>query len=565
MISLFGKEMAMKIRDPEKVELTEAQIEELTQHINDNNLTEQEKRILRKILNFSLWLEFRLKEAKLTIGRLRRLFGFKTEKQQRREENNKSNQDDDDDNDNNDDDDTGSGDPACDRASSQKSKKRQNGGRLGYDKYCGLPEVLVPHETLSVGSQCECGGRLYAYEPGGFIQLIGQPPVGGHRYKLERLRCSSCTKIYEAQLPETITAAGKYTPSLLATLGIHRYHLGLPHKRLEKYQAQQGVPLPDSTQWRCVEQLAGHLLPIYQCLLTHAAQQRLMQTDDTHMKILSYIAENKCKDYKGRRGMNTTTIVTPTDKGKIYLYITSRLHAGNNTDKLLDRRDEDLPNIIQMSDGLNHNIPKKHACTHANCLTHGRRNFMDCQSQAKQLCQTLLNWIGRLYHYDDCAKEMGFTGSARRYYHRHHSKPVLHRIHRCLIKLEAQKAFEPSSSMGKAIRYILKRWDAVTLFLHEDDVPLDNSESERSLKDAIVHRKNSLFYKTPYGAMVGDIMMSVMTTAHRCGIALFPYLLAVQKYTRDVVKNPKQWLPWCYQATIAQLETCGNSPPINAN
>ena len=69
---------------------------------------------------------------------------------------------------------------------------------------------------------------------------------------------------------------------------------------------------------------------------------------------------------------------------------------------------------------------------------------------------------------------------------------------------------EPNSPLGEAMRYMLKHWPALTLFLRVAGAPLDNNICERALKKAILHRTNSLFYKTVYGASVGGLYMSLI-------------------------------------------------------
>jgi hypothetical protein len=75
-----------------------------------------------------------------------------------------------------------------------------------------------------------------------------------------------------------------------------------------------------------------------------------------------------------------------------------------------------------------------------------------------------------------------------------------------------EKLVEPNSALGDAISYLLKRWDALTLFLRKVGAPLDNNLCERALKKAILHRKNAMFYKTRRGARVGDIYMTLIHT-----------------------------------------------------
>jgi len=69
------------------------------------------------------------------------------------------------------------------------------------------------------------------------------------------------------------------------------------------------------------------------------------------------------------------------------------------------------------------------------------------------------------------------------------------------------------------------------------------------LKKAILHRKNSLFYKTVYGAQVGDLYMSLIHTAELNRIAPFPWLVALMRNPDAVAKAPEAWLPWSYTAT----------------
>jgi len=79
--------------------------------------------------------------------------------------------------------------------------------------------------------------------------------------------------------------------------------------------------------------------------------------------------------------------------------------------------------------------------------------------------------------------------------------------------LEAQfdeRKVEPNSGLGQAISYLLKHWQKLTLFLREPGAPLDNNIVERALKKAILHRKNSLFFKTRNGARRGDLFMSLI-------------------------------------------------------
>ena len=80
--------------------------------------------------------------------------------------------------------------------------------------------------------------------------------------------------------------------------------------------------------------------------------------------------------------------------------------------------------------------------------------------------------------------------------------------------------------------------------------PLDNNLCERALKRSILHRKNSMFYKTPNGAAVGDIYMSLIHTCRLCDANPFEYLKVFQTHAQDVLANAALWLPWNYREQL---------------
>src|SRR6185436_21149679 len=101
----------------------------------------------------------------------------------------------------------------------------------------------------------------------------------------------------------------------------------------------------------------------------------------------------------------------------------------------------------------------------------------------------------------------------------------------------------------------LNHWEPLTQFLRVTGAPLDNNICERALKMAILHRKNSLSYKTERGAKVGDIFMSLIHTCQLNRLNPFDYLIALQKHAQQVRADPLHWLPWNYQKTIGRENT----------
>jgi transposase len=102
---------------------------------------------------------------------------------------------------------------------------------------------------------------------------------------------------------------------------------------------------------------------------------------------------------------------------------------------------------------------------------------------------------------------------------------------------------------------MLNHWPALTLFLRKAGAPLDNSICERALKMAILHRKNSLAYKTQNGARLGDLFMSLIHTCRLCAANPLDYLNALQRHAREARDNPTRWFPWNYREAVPAGDT----------
>jgi transposase len=120
----------------------------------------------------------------------------------------------------------------------------------------------------------------------------------------------------------------------------------------------------------------------------------------------------------------------------------------------------------------------------------------------------------------------------------------------------SERLTEPNSGLGKAIRYLLKYWGPLTLFLRQEGAPLDNNICERALKRVVLHRKNALFYKTMHGAEVGDLFMSLIHTCALNAVNAFDYLTQVLRNPVEVAADPVRWLPWNYASARRSAGAC---------
>lgn len=451
--------------------------------------------------------------------------------------------------------------PDADNAETEKPSEadpepKKGHGRNGVKDYEGAETIDVSHPSLSPRDECPAcpTGRVYEQRPRVLLRVEGQAPIKATCYELQTLRCNLCGKLFIAKPPDGVGEA-KYEATSAAMIGVLKYGSGLPFNRLEKLEGFLGVPLPASTQWEIVRDAGQTITPVYEELIYQAAQGEVLHSDDTSARILDLLKENKelKSDPKARTGIFTTGFVVLLGALRVALFFTGRKHAGENAEEVLAKRATELGPPILMSDALDRNVPQTAEVIEANCLAHGRRKFVDAIPSFPDECRYVLETIGSVYKNDADTKSLSLSPDDRLAFHVEHSKPLMEDLEKWLEQQLADKLVEPNSSLGMSIAYMLNHWEPLTLFLREPGAPLDNNICERGLKKAILHRRNSLFYKTLNGAKIGDVFMSLIYTTEICGGNPFDYLTQLLSHPDDVAKTPWNWLPWTYQTTLKAL------------
>ena len=472
-----------------KIEISAEDAEALLDRVKNSTLAQGDYEIIKGLVDTHMLLNQAVAEKSTSVKRLlQMIFGHKTEKTKNIRDGSKKKPD-----------------------SSKKQKKAKGHGKNGADDYVGAKKVQIFHSALQHCDPCPAcdDGKLYRQLlPGVIVRIKGAAPLQVTVYEQEKLRCNICGKVFTADLPVE-AGSQKYDETASAMLALLRYGSGLPLNRISKLQAGMGIPLAASTQWDVIEKIADRIHPAYSELVRQAAQGDVIHNDDTTMKIQELMAENQENNQKpARTGIFTTGILSINNDRRIALFFTGRKHAGENMAQLLEHRKNCLDPPVQMCDALSRNSSEEFQTLLAHCLTHGRRNFVDVAGDFPNECLYVLKTLGEVYHNDAITSEQGMTPEQRLHFHQAKSGPLMEKLHCRLGNHFDDKKVEPNSSLGKAINYMLNHWKELTLFLRVAKAPLDNNVCERALKMAILHRKNSLFYKTEHGAVIIGIKTS---------------------------------------------------------
>ena len=547
---------------PDDVKLSREEGEALIERLRANALTGDDCGLLIKLIQVYFWFTFALRETQISLGRLKRaLFG----EGQRPPPPPTAGEE------------ALAGvaagvpgaagdatpaagsaapveDPTGATLESAPPARRPGHGRRGADAYPGAERVVCRHETLAAGQRCPaCGrGTLYPLPAGVEIRIDGNALLSAVRYELEKLRCSACGAVLTAPV---LDGADQYSPRAKAVIALGRYYLGLPFYRLEQYQALVGVPVADATQWELAEPVADGAYPVFAQLEELAARGEVLFQDDTHVRILALLAENRRADATGalleRRGMHPTGRVAQVGGRVICLYYSGRAHAGDNLSALLARRAADQDPPIVMSDALAAN-QRDDDDTLIRChgLAHGRRQFTDLEDVCPAESHPVITVLNPVFEPEAATRASALSAAERLAYHQAHSGPLLAALHDGLEQQFRERAVEPNSSLGQAFAYLLKRWETLTQFLRIPGAPLDSNTVERALKRFIRQRKNSLFYATAHGACVASLLTSLIATCGQAGVNALDYRVALQTHRHAGFRQPAAWLPWNYQENL---------------
>ena len=385
------------------------------------------------------------------------------------------------------------------------------------------------------------------------MRIVGQPWLQAHVYERERFRCNTCGKTFTAQLPENIARGEKYDHAAKAIVCLLKYRGGFPFYRQESLQTILETPISDNELWKMTRDVAMNAEPVFQTLTTEAAKGQCLHNDDTKARVLDFMHENKQrKEGKERTGMFTSAILSILPDCQIALFFTGRQHAGENLDDVLDNRPEEMSIPTQMCDASNNNGLARNKTDESNCLAHLRRKFYEIAEIWPTFVLPIIFLLNKVFKNAREAREQMLDEAQTFNMHKEKSAPLMNELKQYCQSLIDDKKTEPNSNLGKAINYLFNHWEAFTLFLRKPGVPLDNNADERLIKRAVLNRKNGLFFKTEFGAYVGDILLSVIETCQLNKINPYHYLIAIQKYKDKVNENPSLWLPWNYTETLTE-------------
>lgn len=419
-----------------------------------------------------------------------------------------------------------------DSSSDTSSKKRRRKGH-GPRPQVNLAVVEELHELSPQECTCKiCGGELEPmgdqFEEFEEITVLEREYVKKvHRRRKYRCRCNSCVET--APGPLRLIPGGRYSLDFAVHVAVEKYLDHLPLERQSRRMGRYGLEVSSQTLWDQIDALARAVEPTYQVLGKKVLEAPVLHADESRWPLLDGLQKSSWSIWTRSTPEIAHYAILSTKSEKA----ARRLFSGYAGIVVADGYVV-YETLAHNAGGASGADPESRAGPKfrlVNCWAHVLRKFRDIQENFPASCQKILKLIGQLYKIE--AKVPGpFPGTdaaqrLRLELRQEHSRPILEKIR---LWAETEVGL-PRSDLGKAIKYMLKRWKALNVFVDNPLVPLDNNAAERSLRGPVVGRKNHYGSKSRRGTEVAAIFYTLLETAKLCGVEPAYYLKTVAKRT----------------------------------
>ena len=405
------------------------------------------------------------------------------------------------------------------RTPAERAQRRQ-------PKRLPLPEHLPRQEFIHEPESTECCGQPMTrmgeeasekldYQPGVFTV---------HRHVRSKWVCACCSTLRQQPVDAHIIDKGLATTGLLAHVLVAKYADHLPLYRQEGIYARAGVPLSRSTLAQWVGSCGVQLQPLVDALRLAVLGHRVIHADETPVQMLKPASQRNGKTHRAYLWAYTPSQHEEL-KAVVYNFCESR--AGSHAKAFL----ENWQGTLVVDDYSGYKQLMGERITEAGCWAHARRKFFELHAASKsQIAQQALLLIGQLYELE--RQEHSASADERLRIRQQQSRPLIDKLYNWLT--EHRVKVPEGSATAKAMDYTLRRWSALTEFLADAQVPIDNNWVENQIRPIALGRKNWLFAGSLRAGQRAAALMSLIQSAKLNGHDPHAYL-------KDVMDKLPTW------------------------
>jgi transposase len=398
-----------------------------------------------------------------------------------------------------------------------------------------LPRIDIHHEPDSTVCQCGCErvrigediSEKLDYAPGVFTV---------ERHIRGKWVCRNCETLIQASVPAHVIDKGIPTTGLLASVLVSKFADHLPLYRQEQIYARAGLAIPRSTLGAWVGTCGAQLQPLVDALHREILQQGVLHADETPVQMLS--------PGKGKTHRAYLWAYTPTQfsslRAVVYDFAASR--AGEHARTFLN----EWHGKLVCDDYGGYKASFLQGITEIGCAAHARRKFFELHANhSSQVAEQALPFFTELYNIERDAAALDIE--ARHRLRQSRAKPVCDALYEWMVA--QRKLVSAGSAIAKALDYSLKRWQALTRYLDDGHVPIDNNWVENQIRPWAIGRANWLFAGSLRAGQRAAAIMSLIRSAQLNGHEPHAYLkdiltrLPTHRASDIAALLPHNWRP----------------------
>jgi len=425
-------------------------------------------------------------------------------------------------------------DPNPNPGADESASKKRTGGRQPLPRH--LKRERIVHDLAEKEKHCStCQQDL---------RPIGEESSERYEYIPAKLTviedickkyacaCTVKTATKPSQPIEKSTAGA----SLLAQVIVAKTADHLPLHRQEKIFERHGVDISRKTMGGWLAQCADLLKPLYGSMKEVLFQSKVIGTDDTSVKVLDvklpFARTGRIWPYSGDAAHPVI----------LYDYTATRERAG--PEEFLKGYSGYLQADAYGGYDAFFKDPAR-GLIEVGCWAHARRYFHKALESDQPRMGPALLLIAQLYRVEKEARPL--TAEDRLRLRQLQSQPILEKLHNYLSEIQAEVL--PKSPEGRAVRYTLKNWTALTRYCVDGDLQIDNNATERAIRGVAVGRNNWMFFGSDEGGKTAAVLRSFVVSCQRVGVDPFVWLkdilsrIADHPITRIAELLPHNWMP----------------------
>ena len=398
-----------------------------------------------------------------------------------------------------------------------------------------LPRREIRHEPDS--TTCACGCQLKRIGEDVAEKLDYVPGVFSvERHIRGKWACAKCQTITQAPVAAHVIDKGIPTAGLLAQVLVSKYAEHQPLYRQEAIFGRAGLAIARSTLAQWVGICGARLQPLVDALKTEILKHAVLHADETPVAML------KPGNGKTHRAYLWAYAPGAFEDIKAVVYDFCESRAGEHARRFLT----DWRGSLICDDYSGYKASFGQGVLEAGCLAHARRKFFDLHAANKsQIAAFALEQFAKVYGIERDLKDL--SAEPKKVIRQQQTKPLLDALYEWMV-LQRQKVL-PNTATAKALDYSLKRWQALTRFVDDAQLPLDNNWIENQIRPIAIGRGNWLFAGSLRAGQRAAAVMSLIQSARMNGHDPYAYLkdvltrLPTHKASRIEELLPHHWQP----------------------